>query len=90
MNIAPPKPKFQPIDDLPDGLDPEFYPIICRHWYGIEVDVEPAKKLTADSSRMSDGGQRDGCDDDDRTQLSRLPDPSAAKNDEDGRVATIG
>ena len=25
-----------PADPIPDGLDPERYPILARHWFGIE------------------------------------------------------
>ena len=30
-------------------LDPEAYPIICRHWFGIEVEFEPAKARMTES-----------------------------------------
>ena len=51
MNIIHQIEKFQPIDDLPDDLDPRTNPIICRHWFGIHVDDESGKELTTKSSR---------------------------------------
>ena len=38
-------------DELPANLDSVIYPLICRHWYGVEIDDEPAERTAAELSR---------------------------------------
>ena len=52
MNIKHLHLNFQPLNDVPDDLDPKVNPIIATHFFGILVEFEPAKALTAESSRI--------------------------------------